>query len=276
MLLFRDASEGIAGLLASAVFAGYWIINPALLAPNAIAKTGIVITIAGSVGVILVMRFVRRRNQADFGSVPLKDFIASEVEAVNGQVSLLRHVAWWYLAPFYVGTCVYVYGLSSSGGWDPYRIGFLCYALFAFVLYRSIWRLNQRVRVATLEPLRDALQRTYNSLAADADSAEPEAELVSALTRADLVDREGWLGRIRYRKPSKLQLATIVVVTMAGALGGLWFPIPELGSRGFQSMIGGIIGFEITFFGFCVRLKLKDDVTDKAGDELQRDVTSSR
>jgi hypothetical protein len=258
MLSRRDAGEGIAGLFISAVFAGYWIMNPALLAPNAIAKTGIVIVIAGCVGIFLLMRFVRRRNQLNFASVPLKEFVASEIEALNGQVWLLRHVAWWYLAPAYVGSCVYVFGLSSSGEWDPYRIFFIGYAIGALVLYYFIWRLNQTARRTTLEPLRDALQRTYNSLASDSDSSEPESELISALTRADLTCKGG-LGNIRYLKPSKLQLATIILATVGGGFCGYWYPLPGMGPRPFQSMIGAILGFEITFFGFCVRFRSKKE-----------------
>ena len=69
MIYFRDLGEAIACVFVIAAFGGYWIFNPALLAPNAIAKTGIVITIAGSVGIFVLMRFVRRRNQVDFASV---------------------------------------------------------------------------------------------------------------------------------------------------------------------------------------------------------------
>jgi hypothetical protein len=258
MIVVRDTAEAIACVIVVAAFAGYWIFNPALLAPNAIAKTGIVITIAGSAGIFLLMRFVRRRRQLDFASTPLKEFLAAEVRAMDRQIALLRHVAWWYLAPLYVGTCVYVYGLSSSGEWDPYRIFFIGYSLGTLVLYYGIWRLNQTSRTSTLEPLRDALQRTYNSLATESDSTEPESELISALTSADLVHK-GWIGRVRYVKPSMFQVATIILATLGGAFLGAWFPIPGMGPRTFQSLIGAVLGFEITFFGFVVRLRSKKE-----------------
>lgn len=259
MLVFRDLSEGIAGVIVSAVFAGYWIFNPALLAPNLIAKTGIVISIAGSIGVNVWMQFVRRRRRVDFGSVPLKEFVASEVESVDDQVALLRHVAWWYLAPLYIGTCVYVFGLSTAGEWDPYRLFFIGYCLFAFVLYWFIWRLNQKVRMATLEPLRDALKRTYDSLESDADGGDPQAEVLSALAKADLIYREGWLGRIKYQKPSKLKVATIILATVGGGLGLAFYPLPGMGPVFFQALVGAVLGFEITFFGFVVRLRPKEE-----------------
>ena len=213
-LFARDMAETIAGIIIIVVFGAFWF-----AAPNAIAKTGIVITIAGAVEIILLMQFVQRRGRIDFASVPLREFLLSEVQVLNRQISLLRHVAWWYILPLFVGACVFVIGITSGSGW-PDRIVFcvsFCVVYFLFCTF--IWWLNQRGRKTTLEPLRDAMQQTYDGLSAqESESDEAESQLLDVLTNPAL---DGKWRFVRLVWPSWHQVVVVVFACLGGVYSGL-------------------------------------------------------
>jgi len=244
-LFARDMTETIVGVFIIVVFGGFWFVAPALSAPNAIAKTGISIIIAGAVEIIVLMQIVQRRGRADFTSVALKDFLASEVQVMNRQVSLSRHVAWWYLLQLYTGACLFVIGLGASGDWNEQRTFCISFCVGYLIFCVFVWWLNQYARRTTLEPLRNAMQRTYDSLAAmDSGAPDPDADLVSALADPAL-DRKCGVGNWRLVRPSWFQVIVIILATLGGAYCGLRYPIHDMGPEFFQAVVGAIIAFEI-------------------------------
>jgi hypothetical protein len=214
-LFVRDIGEAIAGIFIIVVFGSYWF-----FAPNAMTKTGIAIAIAGAVEIIVLLQIVQRRGRADFTAVPLKEFVLSEVQMLNRQISLLRYVVWWYLLPLYTGACVFVIGISSHLHWDRSRTFCISFCVGYFVFCAFVWWLNQNARKKTLEPLRDAMQRTYDGLSAlDSESAASDSDLVEVLTNPALDAKCQRF--VRFVRPSWHQLVIVVFACMGGFLGGV-------------------------------------------------------
>lgn len=220
VLFARDMRETIACVFIIVVFGAYWVFDAYWgTAGNAMAKTGIAIIIAGAVEIMVLMQIVQRRGRADFTSVPLKEFLLSEVRMLNRQISLLRHVAWWYLLPLYTGCCVFVFGIGLNDDWESGRIFAIGFCVGYFVFCAFLWWLNQYARQKTLEPLRDALQRTYNGLSAlDSESAEAESGLLDAL--ADPALDPKWRC-VRFVRPSWHQIVVMVFACLGGFFAGV-------------------------------------------------------
>lgn len=212
-LFARDMGETIASVIIIVVFGAYWF-----TAPNAVAKTGIGIAIAGALEIIVLLQIVQRRGREDFASVPLKEFLLSEVRLLNRQIALLRHVAWWYLLPLYTGACVFVMGigLDVGGMMIVFALAF-CLGYFVFCAY--IWRLNQKARRNTLQPLRDALQQTYDGLSKLDSQTPSDSELVNALSDPALNDT--CRRSVQFVRASKAQLLVIFLACMGGFLAGM-------------------------------------------------------
>lgn len=213
-LFARDVGETFVSIIVIAVFGGYWF-----TAPNVIARAGIVITIAGCVEAIALMQLVQWRSRVDFTSVPLKEFLLAEVQMLNRQISLLRYVAWWYLLPLYTGVCVFAIGIGQDEEWESGPVFSFWFCVGSFVLFTLIWFLNQHGRRNMFEPLRDAMQRTYNGLSEmDSESAAAESDLVEVLANPTL-DNNGRL--VRFVKPSWHQIVVLVFACLGGFLGGV-------------------------------------------------------
>lgn len=213
-LFARDMAETIAGVIVIVVFGIYWF-----TVPNAIAKAGIAIVIAGAVEVIVLMQIVQRRGRADFTSVPLKEFLLSEVQMLNRQISLLRHVAWWYILPLYAGGCLFAIGIGLDDDWESGRTFSVFFCIFNTVLCGFIWWLNQYGRKATFEPLRDAMQQTYDGLSAlDSESAAADSDLLGVLTNPAL---DAKCRFVRFVRPSWHQIVVVVFACMGGFFAGV-------------------------------------------------------
>jgi hypothetical protein len=212
-LFARDMSETIVGGVIIIIFGGLLFTTA-----NALARTGMAITIAGAMEIIVLMQIVRRRGRVDFASVPLKEFLLSEVQLLNRQISLLRHVAWWYLLPLYTGACVFVIGINSDRSWEESRTGSISFCVGYFIFCVFVWWLNQRARRKTLEPLRDAMQQTYSALVSlDSEAAAADTGLLDALANPAL---DATCRVVRFVRPSRLQIAILTEAGIGGAIAG--------------------------------------------------------
>ena len=185
-LFKRDMVETGAALFIVVFFAPALFITKGLL-----AKAGIWIAILGAVEIAVLMNWVRRLDRADFATLPLKDFLASELRSIDRQIAMLRYIAWWYLLPLYAGASLFVFGVDWAATEAPRSLGDFWFSLMFgvgyFVMCFFIWRANQRTRAVQLEPLRDVLQRTYDSVTA-LESPENESDLISSLAETKLED----------------------------------------------------------------------------------------
>jgi hypothetical protein len=273
-LFARDRREAIACVFIIVVFAAYWMFDSYWgTAPNAVAKTGIAIIIAGAVEIIVLMQVVQRRGRADFTSVPLNEFLLSEVQMLSRQIALLRHVVWWYLLPLYIGCCVFVIGIGLTfPGGRVFSIVF-CLADFAFCAF--LWWLNQSARKKTLEPLRDALQRTYDGLSAldhvgesVSDSCRSgdrpayvnaDTDLLDALADPALDQKcRPW---VRFVRPSWRQIVLMVFAGMGGFFAGTL--IQRLSGEPMRyeewPLLGLIVAGICAVVSSCVRRTGKDE-----------------
>ena len=253
-LFARDLGETIASIFVIIVFGGCWF-----FATNAVTKIGIGIIVVGALEIIALLQIVQRRGRADFTSVPLKSFLLSEVRMLNRQISLLRHVAWWYLLPLYAGACVFTFGVASKDNREGERAFFIWFCVGYFIFCAFVWWLNQTARKKTLEPLRDAMQRTYDSLTAlDSGSPVHDGELVDALTNPALdADCRG----LRFVRPSWRQLVVIVFACIAGVFAGVLIQL-RVGAPmryGEWPLLGLMVAAVLAIGSFCLRRKGADE-----------------
>ena len=212
-LFARDMGETIASVIIIVVFGGFWF-----TAPNAIAKAGIVVTILGCIEAVAVMQIAQRRNRLDFTAVPLQEFLQAEVRMLNRQISLLRHVAWWYLLPLFAGGCLFAIGIGGDREWESGPVFSISFCAAYFVLCTFIWWFNQYGRRKTFEPLRDAMQQTLQGLSEmESDAAAPDPGLVEALTDAKLDSTFPF----RLVWPAWHQGVVIAFAGLGGFLGGM-------------------------------------------------------
>ena len=266
VLFARDMGEAIAGIFIMIVFGAYWFWIPTMIGDSelaiTVARTGAVITIVGAVEIIFVTQFVQRRGRVDFASVPLKKFLQTEVQMLNREIALLRQVLWWYILPLYVGACVFVIGISLDDGWETgwvFAVPF-CTGYFVFCAY--LWWLNQKARKKTLEPLRDALQQTYDGLVSmEAESGGPPGDLAEVLkdSALDMKCRRSF----RLVRPSWHHVVVIAFAGLGGLLVGMqiqsWLGQPRRYEE--WPLLGLMVAALIAVSSACVR-RIRDEVPE--------------
>lgn len=202
--------------------------------------------------------FVDRKLHRQSTSVPGESVLTGarkSLAQVEHQIWLLRNVFWWYLLPPSISIMAFFVQVAwtTSDGWLEFGLfaGFL--GLFLFLVYGWIYRLNQSAVRDQLEPRRDDLQKIISYLEDDAIDSDDLASLASSMTSEDQCvglspNWATWSENWNRIIPSWREVAIIVVPTLGGAFCGFWFPLPEVGPVFFQSVIGAVIPFEITFF----------------------------
>ena len=188
-LFKRDITETVAAVFVIACIA------PALFfVSGTIAKVGAGIIILGAIEIVVLMNWVRRLDKPDFAALPLKDFLASELRSMDRQIALLRYVAWWYLLPILTGASLFVFGMDWASADTPKSfkdfVFSICFTGGYLIVCVFIWRINQRARKTRLQPLRDVLQQTYDSVTA-LGSPEAESDLIKSLadSKLDVCDK---------------------------------------------------------------------------------------
>jgi hypothetical protein len=132
---------------------------------------------------------------------------------------------------------------------------------FAFCAF--CWWLNQNARQKTLEPLRDALQRTYDGLSAlDSESAEADSDLLDALADPAL-DAKGRC--VRFVRPSWHQIVVMVFACLGGFFAGV--RVQEFSGEPMRyeewPLVGLMVAAIFTFVSSCVRRSGKDELRDE-------------
>ena len=143
---FRDWRELIAGGVAAVMIA------PALVGGSVLTRLGALVILAG-VGLVafklLAARRLTKHGDVD-PALPVANALHVELDRVDAQISLLRGVAWWYVAPLLGGSVLLAAGIRGLAGW-PYT---LAYTVFAVLLGWGIIALNHRAVQRTLQPKR--------------------------------------------------------------------------------------------------------------------------
>jgi cytochrome c biogenesis protein CcdA len=136
---FRDWRELIAGGFAAIMIA------PAVMRGPMLARAGALTVLAGVALVAFRLWRARRQGALDASdrAVPVASALRAELEQVDAQITLLRGVAWWYVAPLVGGSVLLVAGTRGQAGLEftfAYTVGAGLLAWGIIVLNRSAVR----------------------------------------------------------------------------------------------------------------------------------------
>jgi hypothetical protein len=149
-LFWRDAREIVAAAVLFPIFAWLGWIGQLRREPLA-PRLGIALLLAALLLIVAVLLWARRPRASAGSSVG--EHLRTELAHMDRQIFILRHVAWWYVAPIFVGINLFVAGLRGA------RSTFaVTYAIVTFVFSVFIVWLNRR-GARGLQPLRDSLLR---------------------------------------------------------------------------------------------------------------------
>ncbi|MEW4489929.1 hypothetical protein AB1L42_17735 [Thalassoglobus sp. JC818] len=197
---------------------------------------------------------------------PLLFYAKESLEQTEHQIWLLRNVFWWYLLPFCISIMAFFLNVAwdSSGGFFSFCVIAGIGAIFLYVVYSAVYRLNQTAVTEQLEPRRDDLQRLIENLERETDdeNAGDIMELVAAISKPAngcgmSSGWQSWAENWNQLVPSWWTAIVIILPTLAGALAGLYsgtqLQIREMGPTLFQVIVGAVIPFEVVFFSICWR-----------------------
>ena len=211
-------------------------------------------------GFILVDRKRHPQRPGEPGE-PLKFYAKESLTQVEHQIWLLRNVFWWYLLPFCISMMAFFLHVSwnTSSSWVGFSFSVVFWIVFVFVIYGAVYWLNQYAVRKTLEPRRQDLLKLVASLEVGSNGEESDkvVDLMAAFTdpaRDGALGSEAWAANWNQIVPSwRVAMAIIAPTLIGGSCGlasGLWLRIPEMGPVFFQTVVGAVIPFEITFFSF--------------------------
>lgn len=146
-LFWRDARE----IVVAAVAFPFVIWIGLRLQGHFVARIGVGVMLAGLLLIVAVIVWARRPRARAGSSVG--EHLRAELTLLDRQISILHHVAWWYVAPVFVGANLLVAGLA--GAHSVFAIAYVIATLAVGVLL--VW-LNRRM-ADSLRPLRDSLLR---------------------------------------------------------------------------------------------------------------------
>jgi hypothetical protein len=166
LIFRRDMIETGAAILVIYVF-GSTLLDRAALArfelPVA-AALGLAVNILGAVFIVYHLHRTRRSTPAPRLVAPVREFLTDEIVRTEKQIGLLSSVAWWYLAPFYLGVNLFFF--SVEGFCAEFVVG----GIVVTALFWVIYRMNRLVASGTLTLLRDRLVWERDQLDLDEES----------------------------------------------------------------------------------------------------------
>jgi hypothetical protein len=154
-LFWRDVREIVAAAVLFPLFAWLgWIgqLRGEPLAP----RIGIALLLAGLLVAVAVLLWARR-PRASSGS-PVGEHLRSELAHIDRQIFILRHIAWWYVAPIFVGINLFIAGVRGATSMFSITYATVTLAFSVFI----VWLNRQGAR--KLGGLRDSLRRGLDAL----------------------------------------------------------------------------------------------------------------
>jgi hypothetical protein len=151
-LFWRDVRELAAALVLFPVFAwigwiGYLRREPLM------PLLGIGLTLAGLLVITAVLFWARRPRAA--AESPMREHLRAELARLDRQILILRHVAWWYVAPIMVGVNLFIAGARGARSTFAITFAIVSLALSIFIVWLN--RTGARQLRALREPLRHGL-----------------------------------------------------------------------------------------------------------------------
>lgn len=143
---WRDCREIVAATVGIILF-GVW----SWTVPGVVSRIGAVVVVAGSVLIIAKIVRARSRKHEQQPHLEMREFCVSERDRINAQIRLLQSVLWWYIAPNFLGTNLFVFGFT---GFSLAGIGFLVVSL---ALGLILYLVNVHAARERLVPLKDEL-----------------------------------------------------------------------------------------------------------------------
>jgi hypothetical protein len=142
-------------------------------------QIGAWIIMLGSVEIVVMMAWARRRDERLEHDQSLPNFCRSEVHRLDRQICLLRNVTWWYSGPMVLGCCVMFVGFfplfSDLPSWQYYGFlaaFFVCFVATAWIVQRGG---SHSIRNELL-PLQNELKMLLESIAPDTPAGPLENE----------------------------------------------------------------------------------------------------
>lgn len=147
----RDRLEALAALLVSVFFLG-----PLFSHDDPFVKIGCVLIILYAIEVVVVLRLYRKEPQTE--GLPLKEQLQKELLFFLKQKALLKNVAYWYIAPCFIGLTFFAYGVNH------YWWAFLIHTGINMAVMVYIYRLNRKSVREQFSPVIDRLQALLKEL----------------------------------------------------------------------------------------------------------------
>jgi hypothetical protein len=150
----RDVREVLAAVFVVGAFAATWPLYRA----SRVAILGVALICLGAALIIYILMSAREPEPLSFHASVL-DFSRNRLAWLDGQIRLLRTVAWWYVAPICVGCLLLAWGITS-GAW----LAFGLQAILTVAFAAGVVVLNQWTVRNSVQPVRDDLARLIEAL----------------------------------------------------------------------------------------------------------------
>jgi hypothetical protein len=154
-VLWRDAREIAAAAIVFPIFTWIgWLLQTR--GGPLVARLSIALILASLLLIVAVLVWARH-PRARVGS-SMHEHLRAELTHIDRQISILQHVAWWYVGPLTVGVNLFVAGVKGAHSAFAIRYGVITLAGGVFL----VW-LNRRA-ARGLRPVRDSLKRGLDAV----------------------------------------------------------------------------------------------------------------
>lgn len=124
-----------------------------------LSAIGAVLLCVWAISVVVILWRTRHRQSVPTDA-PFDEFIRQKLQWCDGQIRLLKDVAWWYVLPALVAGLLIVWSKADSQ--KMLRVSTISVGMITFGAF--FVRLNHRAVDKHFQPLRDALTRLLDDL----------------------------------------------------------------------------------------------------------------
>lgn len=150
----RDVREILAAVFVVGAFAAMW----PLYRSSPVAILGVAVICLGAALIVYVLMSAQKPEPLSFHASVL-DSSRNRLAWLDSQIRLLRTVAWWYVAPLFVGFLLLNWGING-GAWLALGLQ----AIIGLAVAAGIVVLNRWAVRRGLQPVRDDLARLIEAL----------------------------------------------------------------------------------------------------------------